>query len=86
MIHYVSLLTSTALSVLLTISVVVSKFTVQMCGNTDCYVLDQQQQQQQQQHQRLFHDGKPIWKLHWIPPKHLRLDTYSYPAEESSSV
>ena len=24
------------------------------------------------------HNGKELWKLNWIPPKHLRLDKYQY--------
>lgn len=28
-----------------------------------------------------IYDGKEIWKLNWIPPKHLRMDKYYYKNE-----
>ena len=97
MIHYITLLTSKALSVFFTISVAVSKLSFQMRGSTYSYVLPchyddhcydehkcARKHKCECEHKCEHKCEQKQWPINWIPPKHLRIDTYSYPDEQKS--
>lgn len=82
MIQAVSLFTSKAISIIHSISVVISKLTLRICSmDTDSFVAPHYYSDSKHQ----LRNQKPTWPLYWIPPKHLRMDTYSYPDDETSS-
>jgi len=82
MIHYLSFITTSLIAFMMSVSTVFSQN--KYCNDKYCWTLREIKVVPYVDSNYIVQPNKKeVWPLNWIPPKHLRVDKYIYPSEES---